>query len=128
MKQKSLVWDYFTEKGALAICTKTYNYNLSAAKFSTQPLRYHLKTQRNLSLENTEKCTSSKRPAPDKLLLPNTNSNSKLIDYSSYFSCIEAEPVFSAGGLLAKLRISGNTLDKLMFLKFFFVLKKENLF
>ena len=46
--------DYFTEKGDLAICTKMYK--LSKAKSSTQPLRYHLWTQHNLSLENTEKC------------------------------------------------------------------------
>ena len=44
---------------------------------------------------------------------------------------VEAERVFSAGGLfLTKLRsrMSDTTLDKLMFLKFFFALKKEHIF
>jgi len=44
---------------------------------------------------------------------------------------VEAERVFSAGGLfLTKLRssMSDMTLDKLMFLKFFFKLRKDKVF
>ena len=95
MKQTSLVWEYFLEKGDLVTCTKCPKaYKLATAKSSKKPLRYHLKTKHGVVFDN-------------------------------------AKRVFSAGGLsLTKLhsKMSDSTLDKLMFLKFFFALKNEHIF
>ena len=109
MKQKSLVWGYFTEKGDLAICTKCpKTYKLSTAKSSTQPLRYHLRTQHNLSLENAEKCTSSKRPAPDKLLLPNKKQKT-ILSYTEKKTQQEMYAELAAVDRLSFLQIANST-------------------
>ena len=71
MKQTSLVWEYFLEKGDMVICTKCPKaYNLSTSKSSTQPLRYHLKTKHGVVFDNAEKSMSSKQPAENDLLPP----------------------------------------------------------
>ena len=71
MKQTSLVWDFFTEKGDWVTCTKCpKTYKLATAKSSTQPLRYHLKTKHSVNFDNTEKSMPLKRPAENNLLPP----------------------------------------------------------
>ena len=68
-KQTSLVWEFFTENGDWVTCTKCpKTYKLATAKSSTQPLRYHLKTQHCFDFNNAEKSLSSKRPAENNLL------------------------------------------------------------
>ena len=58
VKQTSVVWDYFTEKGDWVTCTKCpKSYKLSTAKSSTNPLRYHLKTNHSVDFNNVEKST-----------------------------------------------------------------------
>ena len=60
MKQTSLVWDYFTEKGDWVTCIKCpKTYKLATAQSSTQPLRYHLKTKHNVDFDNAEKSMPS---------------------------------------------------------------------
>ena len=74
IKQTSLVWEFFTVNGDLVTCTKCpKTYKLATAKSSTQPLRYHLKTQHSVEFNNAEK------------LFPNNTETSALT--------IKAEPV-----------------------------------
>ena len=64
IKQTSLVWEFFTEKGDMVICKKCpKSYKLATAKSSTQPLLYHLKTKHGDDFNNAEKAMSSKRAA-----------------------------------------------------------------
>ena len=64
IKQTSLVWEFFAEKGDLVICNKCpKSYKLATAKSSTQPLLYHLKTKHGDDFNNAEKTMSSKRAA-----------------------------------------------------------------
>ena len=64
IKQTSLVWEFFAEKGDLVICNKCpKSYKLATAKSSTQPLLYHLKTKHGDDFNNAEKAMSSKRAA-----------------------------------------------------------------
>ena len=83
-KQTSLVWEFFTVDGELVTCTKCpKTYKLATAKSSTQPLRYHLKTQHNVRFDNVEKSMSSKRPAennPD--LDPPTKKQKTIFSYT----------------------------------------------
>ena len=83
IKQTSLVWEFFTVDGELVTCTKCpKTYKLAIAKSSTQPLRYHLKTQHSVKFNNVEKSMSSKRPAennPD--LDPPTKEQKTILCY-----------------------------------------------
>ena len=82
MKQTSLVWDFFTEKGDWVTCTKCpKTYKLATAKSSTQPLRYHLKTQHCVDFNNAEKSLSSKRPAENNLL-PSSKKQKTIFSYT----------------------------------------------
>ena len=70
-KQTSLVWDFFTEKDDWVTCNKCpKSYRLATAKSSTQPLRYHLKTQHGVEFDNAEKSMTSKRPIENNLFPP----------------------------------------------------------
>ena len=67
IKQTSLVWEFFAEKGDLVICSKCpKSYKLATAKSSTQPLLYHLKTKHGDDFNNAEMAMSSKRAAENQ--------------------------------------------------------------
>ena len=90
-KQTSLVWDFFTEKDDWVTCNKCpKSYRLATAKSSTQPLRYHLKTQHGVEFDNAEKSMTSKRPIENNLFPPSKKQKtlfsyiekkSQLVDY-----------------------------------------------
>ena len=71
IKHTSLVWEFFTENRDWVTCTKCPKaYKLATAKSSTQPLRYHLKTQHSVDYNNAERAMLSKRPAENNFLPP----------------------------------------------------------
>ena len=66
IKQTSLVWEFFAEKGDLVICSKCpKSYKLATAKSSTQPLLYHLKNKHGDDFNNAEMAMSSKPRAAE---------------------------------------------------------------
>ena len=110
-KQTSLVWEFFTVDGELVTCTKCpKTYKLATAKSSTQPLRYHLKTQHNVRFDNVEKSMSSKRPAennPD--LDPPTKKQKTILSYIEKKSQQQMYAELAAVDRLSFLQIASST-------------------
>ena len=111
IKQTSLVWEFFTVDGELVTCTKCpKTYKLATAKSSTQPLRYHLKTQHNVRFDNVEKSMSSKRPAennPD--LDPPTKKQKTILSYIEKKSQQQMYAELAAVDRLSFLQIASST-------------------